>query len=119
MNTTDGNEPTGEHEVLHPDAIDYGRATPYTAIGHAPTQATEVNALIAMVLAIASWMVIPIVGAVAALFVASNAKRSIHASNGALAGLGIARGAQAVAWANLICCALFLLVVVALFDAIF
>jgi hypothetical protein len=66
-----------------------------------PTQ-TETKAVVALVLAIASWLLIPVVPAVAALFVGSAARRDIDASGGRLTGDGLVTAAKVVAWANIV-----------------
>lgn len=59
----------------------------------------------ALVLAIASFAIFPVVPAIIALFLASSAERTIRASRqvpgGALSGEGMVRAARIVAWINL------------------
>jgi hypothetical protein len=65
-----------------------------------PTQ-TEIKAVIALVLAIASWLLFPLIPAIAALFVGSAARRDIEASAGRLTGDGLVTAAKVVAWINI------------------
>jgi hypothetical protein len=56
---------------------------------------------VALVLAIAAWVVCPVVPAIVALFVANNAEQTIRASGGAKTGDALARAARIVAWVHL------------------
>ncbi len=69
----------------------------------------------ALVLAIGSFVVFPLIPAVAALFVASAAKRDIAASQGRLTGAGLVTGSKVTAWINIGLCLLGLLLIVAVF----
>ncbi|MCW2613454.1 MAG: putative rane protein [Frankiales bacterium] len=66
----------------------------------APPQ-TETKAVVALVLAIGSFVVLPVVAAVAALVVASGARRDIDASGGRLTGAGLVTAARVISWINL------------------
>jgi hypothetical protein len=68
--------------------------------GYAPRQ-TESTAIIAIVLAGASWLVCPFVLAIAALVVGSNAQRKIEADPGRLDGGQLVTAAKIVAWINI------------------
>ena len=74
--------------------------------GYAPPRKTEGNAIAALVLAICSFIVCPLIPAIVALFLASSAKRNIAASNGALDGDGMVQAAKIVAWINIGLCLL-------------
>jgi hypothetical protein len=63
---------------------------------------TEPTALAALALAIASWVAIPIIGAIAALLIAPAAKRRIRRSNGEFIGTSLATAAQVISALNLI-----------------
>jgi hypothetical protein len=65
--------------------------------------------VVALVLAISSFVLFPVVPAVVALFVAAAARRDIDASYGRLGGAGLVTAARVVSWINL---GLFLVVVV-------
>jgi hypothetical protein len=69
--------------------------------GYAAPRRTEGNAIAALVLAICSFIVCPLIPAVVALFLASAAKRNIDASNGALDGEGLVTAAKIVAWIHI------------------
>ena len=84
----------------------YGASAGYG--GYAPAQ-TETKSIIALVLAIGSFVVCPFVPAVIALVLASGARRDIEASGGRLTGLGLVKAARIVSWINI---ALSLLAVV-------
>lgn len=76
---------------------------PYGAGGYqpAPVPRTSSNAVVALVLAIASWAVCPIVPAVVALPVSSSAQREIDASGGWVTGTGLVQAARILAWINI------------------
>src|SRR5262245_43511817 len=69
--------------------------------GYGPPQ-TEQGAIWALVSAIGSFVVCPVVLAVVALVLASNADKKIKASGGALQGDGMVVAARVIAWANII-----------------
>ena len=75
---------------------------------------TEGNAIAALVLAICSFIVCPLIPAVVALFLASSAKRNIDASNGALDGESLVTAARIVAWINIGICLLGIVLAVVL-----
>ena len=61
---------------------------------------TSSAAITALILAISSWLVCPLVPAVIALFFASNADREIAAGNGWITGEGMVTAAKVTAWIN-------------------
>jgi hypothetical protein len=79
--------------------------------GYAPP-ATEGNAIAALILSIASFLVCPIITAIIALVLAGSAKRNILASGGAKQGLGMVTAARIIAWANIVVVTLFIIVVI-------
>jgi hypothetical protein len=81
--------------------------------GAGPPQ-TETRAVIALVLAVMSFVVCPFVPAVVALVLAGGAQRSIEASGGRLTGLGLVKAARITSWIHLGLCALALVAVVLL-----
>jgi hypothetical protein len=94
----------------------YGQPVPagYGYPGYAPPS-TDGNAVAALILAIASFVVCPLITAIIALVLAGSAKRSILASGGAKQGLGMVTGARIIAWANI---AIVILVVLVLIIAV-
>jgi hypothetical protein len=62
---------------------------------------TSSSAIVALVLAIASWAVCPFVFAIVALVFASKADREIQRSGGSLEGGGLSTAAKIVAWINI------------------
>jgi hypothetical protein len=74
-------------------------------------QETSSRAIVALVLAVCSFVVFPFVPAVVALFVAPQARRELAAARGRLGGEGLVRAAVVVAWVNI---ALSLVVLLAL-----
>ena len=85
-------------------------------VGRSGAPQTESKAIIALVCAIGSFLVLPLVLAVAALVVAGNAQRDIEASGGWLTGDGLVTAAKVIAWANLVLCAIAaVLIVLAVF----
>lgn len=65
------------------------------------TPETDQNAIVALVLAVMSWMVCPVILAVVALVMAGNAQREIDASQGAKSGDGLVKAARIVSWINI------------------
>ena len=82
--------------------------------GYAAPRKTEGNAIAALVLAVCSFVVCPLIPAVVALFLASSAKRNIAASNGALDGESLVTAARIVAWINIGLCLLGIVLAVVL-----
>jgi hypothetical protein len=64
--------------------------------------ATEGTAIAALVLAIASFFVCPVIPAIIALVLSGNAKRTIAASGGAKTGAGLVTAARVISWANIV-----------------
>lgn len=62
---------------------------------------TSSNAIIALILAIVSWAVCPIVPAIVALVLAQSASREIAASQGRVQGAGLVTAARIVSWINI------------------
>ena len=62
---------------------------------------TNQNAIVALVLAIGSWIICPVILAIVALFIASNADKEIKASNGWSTGSGYVTAAKVFAWINI------------------
>ena len=79
--------------------------------GYAPPS-TDGNAIAALILAIASFLVCPVIPAIIALVLAGSAKRNILASGGAKQGLGMVTAAKIVAWANIVVVTLFVIVAI-------
>jgi len=78
--------------------------------GRAPQ--TESKAIIALVCAIGSWLLFPVLPAIAALVVGANARRDIAASGGWLTGDGMVTAARVIAWANIAVSVLVLVLLV-------
>ena len=74
----------------------YGTVAPYQ-----PGPQTSNKAVVAMVMAILSFVVCPVILAIAALIVGGQAKSEIRASNGWLTGDGLVTGAKILAWVNI------------------
>ncbi|MGH2767347.1 MAG: hypothetical protein ACRDIF_00070 [Actinomycetota bacterium] len=64
------------------------------------TRETEGTAIAALVLAIVSFVVLPLVPAIVALFLCRTASRKIRGSGGTLGGQGLVTAARVVAWVN-------------------
>ena len=99
-----GQYPPGQYPPAYPGY------PPYTA-----QPQTSSDAIIALILAVASWLVCPIVPAIVALVFAARADREIRASGGAIAGLGLSTAAKIVAWINIGILAATILVTAAFF----
>lgn len=78
----------------------YGQPAPYGQYGP-PVQQTESRAIVALVLAICSFLVFPVVPAVVALVLARGAQDEIDASGGRLTGTGLVTAARVLSWINL------------------
>jgi len=62
---------------------------------------TEGTAIAALVLAIASFVICPVVPAIVALVLAQSAKRNIEAARGQRSGHGLVTAARIIAWINI------------------
>ncbi len=62
---------------------------------------TSSNAIVALVLAVASWAVCPIIASIVALVFASMASKEINASGGQIEGRGLVTAARIVSWINI------------------
>ena len=71
--------------------------------GYAGYQAPEIesSAVVALVLAIASFVVCPVIPAIVALVLANNADTAIQASGGRKTGEGLTKAARIVSWINI------------------
>lgn len=79
---------------------------------------TSSNAVVAVVLAICSFLVCPLVPAIVALFLASSAQKEIAASGGWVTGEGLVTGARIASWINIgLCVAGILFVAIVLLAA--
>ncbi len=74
-------------------------ATGYPSAAAAPQ--TSSNAIIALILAIVSWAVCPIIPAIVALVLAGNAAKEIAASGGRIQGAGLVTASRIVSWVNI------------------
>ena len=88
----------------------YGAPPPGWGQPYGGPQETSSKAVVALVCAIASFVVFPLAPAIAALVVASSATREIDASGGRLTGRGLVTGARVTAWVNIALCTLALVV---------
>ncbi len=90
---------------------------PPPAPGYAPAPVpvavpqTNQNATISLVLAIASWLVCPIVLAIIALVLASKADKEIKASNGWQTGSGLVTASKIISWIHIALAILGIIVV--------
>jgi hypothetical protein len=91
------------HEApASPAAYPAAAAYPPPAYAAAPAgPPTSSNAIIALILAITSWAICPIITAVVALVLASSAAKEIEASGGRVQGAGLVTAARIVSWVNI------------------
>ena len=84
-----------------------------------PVRQTASDAIVALVLAILSWVICPVILAIVALVFAGKAKTAIQASNGWVDGSGMVTAAKIIAWLNIVLSILFIgfLIVVTIFAA--
>ena len=73
---------------------------------------TESQAVIALVLAIASFVVCPVIPAIVALVLANNADAAIQASGGRKTGEGLTKAARIISWIHLGLCIAGLVIVI-------
>jgi hypothetical protein len=66
--------------------------------------------VVAIILAVISWTVCPIIAAIVALVFASNAAKEIAASGGRIQGQGLVTAARVVSWVNIGLSAAFIVV---------
>ena len=92
----------------------YGSPSGYGP-GQGPQQ-TSTRAIVALVCAVGSFVVFPLVPAIVALVLAPGATREIEESGGRLTGEGLVTAARITAWINI---GLFLLVLVVFVLAVF
>jgi hypothetical protein len=78
-----------------PPPPDYGYSQPQ------PQPQTSSDAILALILAILSWAVCPLVLAIVALVFANKASKVIAASNGWVNGSGMVTWAKIIAWVNI------------------
>lgn len=92
---------------------------PYGFGGYPQAQETESTAIVALVLAIASFVVCPVIPAIVALVLANNADAAIQASGGRKTGEGLTKAARIVSWINIGLCvgALVLVILIAVIAA--
>ena len=76
------------------------------------------RAVAALVLAVLSFVALPLLPALAALLLAPGARRQVEASGGRLTGAGLVRAAVLVAWANVALCALLTVAVALLLHQV-
>ncbi len=84
-----------------PPGVDMGTPPPSvpTAVQTGPP--TSSNAIIALILAVVSWAVCPVVPAIIALVFAAKADREINSAHGAIAGQGLSTAAKILSWINI------------------
>ena len=92
--------PTAGYAAAPADAYAPAAYPAYAAPAVAPTQ-TSSNAIIAIILAVLSWAVCPIIPAVISLVFASMATKEIEASGGRIQGQGLVTASKIVSWINI------------------
>jgi len=116
-----GPDPYGQAPPPPPPPPQYGYGQqPYSyGGGYPPAQETDSTAVVALVLAIASFVVCPVVPAIVALVLANNADAAIQASGGRKTGEGLTKAARIVSWINIGLCvgSLVLVIVIAVIAA--
>lgn len=95
--------PMQSYQATDARSADYnypGTQTQYAPYGTALPQQSN-TALIAMIMGILSFVVIPVVGAIVAIVLGRNARREIRQSGGRLSGDGMALAGIVLGWINL------------------
>lgn len=82
----------------------------YQAVGYPAPRQTDSKAIWGLVLALASWVLCPIVTAIAALVLASQSNRAIDASGGRLEGRTMNTATKWIAWLNIVLVGLAIIV---------
>jgi hypothetical protein len=87
----------------YPQAAPGYPAYPQAAPGYPayPIATTSSNAVVALILAIVSWAVCPVIPAIVALVLAHSAAKEIAASGGRVQGGGLVTASRIVAWINI------------------
>ena len=86
----------------------------YGQAGYGQAQETASRAIVVLVCAIASFVVVPFIPAVVALALAGGAQQQIAQSGGRLTGDGLVRAGRIVAWINVGLTALFVVGIIGL-----
>ena len=103
-------------EVSAPAESIWEATPPQPVIGLPTAPSASGNSIAALVLSIASWMVLPIVLAIVSLVFANKAEKEITASNGSIDGGPLVTASKIVAWVNIgVYTALMILGILALF----
>jgi hypothetical protein len=101
----------------------YGQPPGWGAPGAGgPPPETESKAIIALVLSIVSFFLLPVLPAIAALVLASSSKRDIEASGGRLGGEGMVTAAKVISWINIgmwVLIPLFFVLILGIFAILF
>lgn len=74
----------------------------YQAVGYGQPAQTDSMAIVGLILAIASWVVCPLVTAVIALVVAGQSSRAIDGSSGRLEGRTLNTATKVISWINIV-----------------
>jgi len=85
----------------------------YQAVGYPAARQTDSKAVVALILAISSWIVCPFITAIVALVLAGQSNRAIDASGGRLEGRSMNTATKVIAWINIVLSILALIAVVA------
>ena len=78
-----------------------GYPAPGYPVPGVPAPRTSSNAIVALILAIVSWVVCPVIPAIVALVFANSADRELDASGDRLQGRGLVTAAKIVSWINI------------------
>ncbi len=109
--------PPPEGYAYGPPPHGYGPPPPPGSVplpyGYAPAPQTDGTAIVVLVLAISSFLFLPVIPAVVALVIAPSAERDIAASGGRLTGESLVRAGRIVAWIHLGLCLAGLLLLLA------
>jgi hypothetical protein len=92
-------EPAATWPAAYPAAVHPEPMAPPAA--PVPTGQTSSNAIVALILAVVSWAVCPIIPAIVALVLAASAAKEIAASGGRIQGQGLVTAARIVSWVNI------------------
>jgi hypothetical protein len=117
---TDSTDPTPHDPVTPLDGEDAGAPPIPSVTAPAPRAAprTDGSAVAALVVAILSWFLLPIVGSVVALVLARSAERSIEAAPLEVSGRGLVTAARWVAWTHLVVVAMVIAFIAAFVIAV-
>lgn len=94
-------DPQNPGQQRYWDGSSWAAAAPPPSPGVGAAPPTSTNAIVGLVLAIVSWLLCPVIAAIAALLVARASDKEIRASDGRVGGAGLNTATRIIAWINI------------------